>query len=340
VIELNKVYKTFIRDNVKVEALKDIDLEISKGDIFGIIGVSGSGKSTLIRLVNYLEEPTSGSVVINGKDLSTLKPNELCELRKQIGIVPQHFDLLESKTVFDNIAIQLILNGNTKDNIKERVLEVLKFVGLESKAQSYPNELSGGQKQRVGIASALVTNPSILICDEATSEIDPQTTSSILELLKEINEKYNITILIITHEMNIIKEICNRVAVMEEGKIIEQGSVLDIFGDPQQDTTKKFVKAVIQDDIPKSVLKVVNGDSQNKIILKLKFIGDNSTDAILSELCKRFNVELNILFANVTELQGITLGNIIVALNGEDDVLAKAKEFIVKQGVITEELVN
>ena len=222
-IEFRHVSKVFDSGKKKIDALKEINLKVEKGDIFGVIGFSGAGKSTLIRTVNLLEYPTIGEVLVEGRNLAELSQKELREAKKNIGMIFQHFNLLNSKTVFDNVAIPLLLSNKKKQEIENRVNEVLRFVGLEEKAKNYPDQLSGGQKQRVGIARALVTNPSILLCDEATSALDPQTTKSILDLLKRVNQEYKITILIITHEMEVIKEICNRVAVMEDGRVIESG---------------------------------------------------------------------------------------------------------------------
>lgn len=252
-IEFNQVSKVFDSGGKKVEALSDVQLTVEKGDIFGVIGFSGAGKSTLIRTVNLLEYPTSGEVIVEGRNLAKLSENEIRQAKKDIGMIFQHFNLLNSKTVFDNVAMPLFLSGYNKKAVKEQVYEILRFVGLEEKANNYPDQLSGGQKQRVGIARALVTNPSILLCDEATSALDPETTTSILNLLKRINEEYKITILIITHEMEVIKQICNRVAVMEDGHVIETGNVFDIFAQPKTDTTRNFVRSVVQGSTGKCV---------------------------------------------------------------------------------------
>lgn len=335
-IEIQNVHKVFKRNDIEVEALKGVSIKVEKGDIFGVIGFSGAGKSTLIRMVNYLEQPTSGNVIVDNKVLAQLSTNELRDLRKRIGMIFQHFNLLNSKTVFENVAIPLILNNTPKREIKARVEELLQFVGLEGKANAYPDELSGGQKQRIGIARALATNPLILLCDEATSALDPQTTQSILELLKKINKEYNITILIITHEMNVIKEICNRVAVMENGEIIEQGNLLEVFGNPRMETTKNFVSTVIHDELPASILERIRREDTKSRILKLKFIGENSNKAIVADMCKRFDIEPNILFANVTELQSDVLGYLILELNGEKGNLDKAHEFLLSKGVAVE----
>lgn len=339
-IELQNIQKIFNRKGSVVEALKGVNLTVEKGDIFGVIGFSGAGKSTLIRMVNYLEQPTSGEVIVNNKNLGELTNKELREVRKQIGMIFQHFNLLESKTVFENVAIPLVLNHKPKKEIEIRVNELLEFVGLENKAKSYPYELSGGQKQRIGIARALATNPLILLCDEATSALDPQTTESILQLLKKINKEYNITILIITHEMNVIREVCNKIAVMEKGKIIEQGDLLDVFGNPKEQTTKNFVRTVVHDEIPKVILDEINNEDENSKVLKLKFIGENSKKAILAEACNEFNVQPNILFANVTELQGNILGHLIVELKGEKENIEKAHKFMKEKNVGIEEVLR
>lgn len=336
-IELKDIYKTYHRKGISNEALKGINLKVEKGDIFGVIGYSGAGKSTLIRLVNYLERPTKGQVFIDGHDLDTYSVKELRATKKHIGMIFQHFNLLESKKVFDNVAIPLVLLKKKKQEIRERVMELLEFVGLGDKANSYPNELSGGQKQRVGIARALASNPSILLCDEATSALDPQTTHSILQLLKKINDEYNITIMIITHEMFVIQEICNKVAVMEKGEIIEQGSVLEVFGHPEHPTTQNFVKTVIQNSVPKSVeksLKVVDGSQ----FYRLEFVGSCASEPIMYNLIRNYDVKINILFANMTEIQETTLGKMIVQLHGGKEAVESALAFLKTNGVGIEEV--
>lgn len=309
-------------------ALDHVSLKIEKGDIYGVIGYSGAGKSTLLRMVNSLEVPTTGKVIVKGKELGALSEQALSQTKKNISMVFQHFNLLESKTVFDNIAIPLVLNKVDKNEIRTRVRELLDFVGLADKETSYPRQLSGGQKQRVGIARALITNPEILLCDEATSALDPKTTISILELLKRINEKFHITILVVTHEMEVIREICNKVAVMENGKVIEAGDVIDVFGNPQNDTTKEFVKTVIHDEIPRTIVKELRESTKNKRIYQLKFFGENTTKSLLYELAKKFDVEMNIVFANVTELQGTTLGIFTVAFFGDDAEIDRIYEYV------------
>jgi len=339
-IEFIGTTKEFSSGNQNVKALNHIDLEIQKGDIFGVIGFSGAGKSTLLRTVNLLEVPTTGQVLVDGKDLTKLSKRDLREEKKTIGMIFQHFNLLNSKTVFENIAMPLTLSGVKKKEIEQRVNEVLHFVGLEHKAKSYIDELSGGQKQRVGIARALVTQPKILLCDEATSALDPQTTKSILELLKKVNSEYNITILIITHEMEVIRDICNRVAVMENGRVIETGNVLQIFSAPKHETTKNFVQSVVRDDVPESVYKRIEVETENKRIFKLKFIGLNAGQPIVSQVAKKFAVDINVLFGSITELQGIPYGNLVVEIVGEDAEISKAFIFIQSKEVQVEEVVT
>jgi D-methionine transport system ATP-binding protein len=336
-IEIRDVYKTYERKGISNEALKGINLKVNKGDIFGVIGYSGAGKSTLIRLVNYLEKPTQGQVLINEQDLEQLFPDELRSMKKKIGMIFQHFNLLESKTVFNNVAIPLILLKRSKQEIQERVTELLAFVGLSDKLTSYPNELSGGQKQRVGIARALASNPSILLCDEATSALDPQTTRSILQLLKKINTEYNITIMIITHEMGVIQEICNRVAVMDNGEIIEQGSVLNVFGHPKHPTTENFVRTVIHDQIPKSIESTLIEEVGQRLF-KLEFIGHTASEPIINTLIRQFDLNVNILFANMTEIQETTLGSMIIQLKGDSSSVNEAVSFLRERNVVVEEV--
>lgn len=264
-IQFKDVSKTFKSKGVTTQALQHVSLTIEDGDMFGVIGFSGAGKSTLLRMVNGLEMPTEGHVEINGQDLSKVSHNEMRKLRKSIGMVFQQFNLLDSRTVFDNVAIPLRLNKVDKDTMHKKVMELLEYVNLADKADAYPGQLSGGQKQRVGIARALATDPSILLCDEATSALDPETTESILQLLERIHKELNITMLIVTHEIQVIQRLCNRVAVMEHGKVVEKGSVLEVFSNPQQDMTKKFVRTVIPDQIPPSVVAKIH---EEKDIIK------------------------------------------------------------------------
>ncbi|AUO06056.1 methionine ABC transporter ATP-binding protein [Paenibacillus jamilae] len=336
-IELRNVSKTYVRKGLSIQALKNINITVDKGDIFGFIGFSGAGKSTLIRLVNRLEKVTTGEVLVEGESLNAYSTSGLRKVRKKIGMIFQHFNLLESKTVFENIAIPLVLLKRNKREIERRVTELLAFTGLSDKANSYPSELSGGQKQRVGIARALASNPSILLCDEATSALDPQTTQSILDLLRKINKKYKITILIITHEMSVIQRICNKVAVMEKGEIIEQGDVLEVFGQPKHPTTQSFVRTVIHDEVPDSVLQTFE-QQESQRIYKLEFIGQAASDPVVHELIRKHDIHVNILFANMTEIQETTIGYMTLQLRGEQQAVQQAVDFIKSKGVHIQEV--
>ena len=329
-IRFEHVSKTFQTKNGPFDALKDVSFEIEKGDIYGVIGYSGAGKSTLIRMVNALETPTSGNVWVEGKDIGTLNQKELRNLRKGIGMIFQQFNLLESKTIYDNVAIALKLNGVSKKDIEKRVTELLDFVELSDKKSSYPGQLSGGQKQRVGIARALANNPSILLCDEATSALDPKTTDSILELLKKINEMLHITIVIITHEMNVIQKICNKVAVMDYGQVVETGSVIQVFSDPRSDIARRFVGNLIRDVIPEPLVESIRRETRNSRLLRIKLENTDSTEPLLWEINRRFEVETNILYSTINVIQGIVVGIMLVLFTGTDEEIEKAEQYILE----------
>ncbi|MGE9658713.1 methionine ABC transporter ATP-binding protein [Snodgrassella alvi] len=332
-IIFENIKKTYIKNKQQVHALNDINLTVDTGDIYGLIGWSGAGKSSLIRLVNQLEKPTSGTVTVDGVDLNKLDTKAQREHKKKIGMIFQHFNLLESKTVAQNIAIPLVLQGLKRDEIDRRVDAMLSYVDLAGKKQSYPSQLSGGQKQRVGIARALITEPTILLCDEATSALDPQTTLSILKLLKQINSERNITILLVTHEMEVISSICNKVAVMEKGQVIEKGTVLDIFSAPQQETTKKFVSTVINAKIPEAVLDSL---VEQENIFRLEFLGNSAREPVVNKLILKQLVEINILFANMREIGGVVLGSMFIQMNGIETDVEKALAFLQDRGVRVE----
>lgn len=329
-IRFEHVSKTFQTKNGPFDALKDVSFEIEKGDIYGVIGYSGAGKSTLIRMVNALETPTSGNVWVEGKDIGTLNQKELRNLRKGIGMIFQQFNLLESKTIYDNVAIALKLNGVSKKDMEKRVTELLDFVELSDKKYSYPGQLSGGQKQRVGIARALANNPSILLCDEATSALDPKTTDSILELLKKINEMLHITIVIITHEMNVIQKICNKVAVMDYGQVVETGSVIQVFSNPQSDIARRFVGNLIRDLIPEPLVESIRRETRNSRLLRIKLENTDSTEPLLWEINRRFEVETNILYSTINVIQGIVVGIMLVLFTGTDEEIEKAEQYILE----------
>lgn len=335
-IEFQEVSKTFLTKTGSVDALKNISFTVDEGDIFGVIGFSGAGKSTLIRMVNGLETASSGEVIVDGIHLHSIGKVGLRTLRKEIGMIFQQFNLLESKTISQNVAIPLILLNKSKEEITKRVQEALDFVGLTDKANDYPSQLSGGQKQRVGIARALSTNPKILLCDEATSALDPKTTASILDLLWKVNQEFGITILMITHEMEVIREICNKVAVMEKGEIIEQGSVIEVFGNPQNPVTKDFVRTVIKDEVPKSTWEGILKKNPDPDIYKITFFGESTEQALFSKISREFDLNTNIIFASVNELEGSSLGIFIIELEGTEENRKKGMDYLKSQNLKVE----
>ena len=338
-IQITHAVKTFADGKEAVHALRDVSLRVEKGDIYGIVGFSGAGKSTLLRLVNGLEKPDSGSVVVAGQDVNALRQQELLKLRRKIGMVFQQFNLLEGKTVQYNVALPLLLAGTPKKEIQSRVREVLRFVELEDKETAYVSQLSGGQKQRVGIARALATKPDILLCDEATSALDPQTTASILLLLKKVNREMGVTILLITHQMQVIQMICNKVAVMEYGKIVEEGSVLSVFGTPKEEVTRRFVRTVINDQIPGKFISVVREEKRNQRVELLKFIGDSVREPLIANLCRMEGLEVNILGATIQEMQGSVMSVFILQLIGENNLILSAEVKIDAAGALRERMV-
>ena len=319
-IEFKEAAKTFQLANREVHAVKEVSLSIEQGEIFGIIGFSGAGKSTLLRLVNMLERPTSGTVSVQGVDIASLSQKELRKLRRRIGMIFQNFNLFNSRTVAGNVAYPLKLAGVPKKEIEERVAELLRFVGLSDKAKDYPEQLSGGQKQRVGIARALATSPDILICDEATSALDPDTTAEILRLLKKVNKDLGLTILLITHEMNVIQTICDRVAVMENGEVIEQGTVFDTFTNPQHVTTKRFIESVQKDRPSDHLLNEWKGRG-GKRLYRVIFKGDVAGEPVLSRVSRQYGVDVNIVYGSVRELQEKLIGNLLVSFEGEESAI-------------------
>ena len=335
VIEILNVEKVFKNKKSEVHALRNVSLKVEKGDVFGIVGYSSAGKSTLLRLVNLLEKPTSGSVKIEGKEIINLSEKELNILRKNIGMVFQQFNLLESQTVYQNLKIPLIISGTPKNSIDKRIEELLDFVGLKDKKNSSVSKLSGGQKQRIGIARALATHPKILLCDEATSALDPKTTKSILQLLKKINNEFGITILLITHEMEVVKEICNKVAVMQDGEIKEQGNIIEIFTNPQENITKNFISSIINNDIPESLKEELD---LNLPVVKLTFLGEKSGQPLISEINKKFDISTKILSASVNELGNTILGVLVVQLEGNPAIINEVEEFIKNRGVKIERM--
>ncbi|PRX32516.1 D-methionine transport system ATP-binding protein [Orenia metallireducens] len=318
-IKINNLTKIYQSKDKQVVAFDNINLDIGEGEIFGVIGPSGAGKSTLIRCLNLLEEPTAGEVIIDGQDITKLSTYKLREARKEMGMIFQRFNLLKSRTVADNVAFPLEIAGKTKREITIKVAELLELVGLADKANNYPSQLSGGQQQRVGIARALANDPKVLLCDEATSALDPETTHSILELLKKINDKLGITIVIITHEMEVIKEICTKVAVLDKGTIAEHGDVIDIFTNPQAEVTKRFIERVINANVPEELLSRVTVANPDKgRLVKVSFIGESAAKPMVSELVHNFAIDANILYGNIDKIQGTPFGTLIIELTCEN----------------------
>ena len=341
IIELKDIYKTFTDGKKSFNAVENASVSIQKGEIFGIIGFSGAGKSTLVRTINLLGRPTSGSVTIRGKDFLSLGPKELREERKKIGMIFQHFNLMKSRTVFSNVSFPLKRSGLSKEEIAKKVRELLALVEIEDKEKVYPSQLSGSQKQRVAIARALANNPDILLCDEATSALDPTTTRSILALLKKLNKELGLTIVIITHQMEVIKEICSKVAVMENGRIVEQGDVFDIFAAPKDEVTKRFIRStssltkieqLIAEDSP-----VVKLDSDETLV-RFTFIEKNVSEPIISAMSRLYEITINIIFADVEIVQDAPIGGTVAIISGKEEVVKRALAHIEQQGVGVEVL--
>lgn len=330
-IILDQVKKVFQTSSGQVTAVDSVNLEIKKGEIFGIIGYSGAGKSTLIRMLNLLERPTDGTVTIDGKDLTKVSAKELRLARQQIGMVFQHFNLLWSRTVYENIAFSLEIAGVKKNEIKPRVLELIQLVGLSGKENNYPSQLSGGQKQRVGIARALANNPKVLLCDEATSALDPQTTDEILDLLVTINRKYNLTIVLITHEMHVIQKICHHVAIMENGRIVEQGDVLTVFRTPSHSVTKRFVKQVVNEDESLNMLDTLLKQFPDGKIVLLKYFQGNAEKPFITNVIRKYDVDINIIHGKVVQTQDGGYGSLYVQLTGND--INSALNYLKEAGV-------
>lgn len=319
-IELLNVTKSFKTKNKTIQALADVSLTVAKGEIFGVIGTSGAGKSTLIRCVNLLEKPNTGKVTVDNIELTKLSDAQLTLERRKIAMIFQHFNLLSSRTVFDNIAFPLELEGKSRSEIKEKVSSLLELVGLNDKAKDYPANLSGGQKQRVAIARALANDPKVLLCDEATSALDPATTKSILKLLKSINQKLNLTILLITHEMEVIKTICDKVAVIDHGKLAEQGNVEQIFTNPRQEITKGFIQSSLNIELPlvyqNSLSKIDNGN--NNPLVKFMLTGNNEQSFVISNLFEKFEVKAKVISAQLEYVGNLSFGVLLVELQGKN----------------------
>ncbi|MEC2056943.1 methionine ABC transporter ATP-binding protein [Peribacillus psychrosaccharolyticus] len=322
-ILLENITKKFQTKSNVIVGVDDVTLSINKGEIYGIVGYSGAGKSTLLRCMNILERPSSGSVKIDGTDLLQLSNKDLRKARQSIGMIFQGFHLISSKTVFENVAFALKAAGIEKKAITKSVEELLEIVGLKDRINQFPAQLSGGQKQRVSIARALANNPKVLLCDEATSALDPGTTKSILTLLKRINQELGLTIVIITHEMEVVKEICHRCAVMQDGKVVEQGKTYDIFSNPQQPLTKTFIQTVLNFDLPPKLLQTIHGQ-----LIKLQFCGDMAAEAVVSDMLQTFEVQGNILHGKIEYIQDTPLGIFIMEIKGEKQELDNALTYL------------
>lgn len=336
-IEFKQVNKYYQQKQSAVHALKDINLTIERGDVFGCIGFSGAGKSTLLRTINGIEKISSGVVEIDGVDFHSQPVGEQRKIQKQIGIIFQQFNLLNQKTVYDNIKVILEVSEYPQAQISARIDEVLEFVGLGDKAGSYPNQLSGGQKQRVGIARAIANKPKILLCDEPTSALDPITTDSILDLIAKVNRELGITILIITHEMEVISKVCNRVAIMEQGAIVESGSIYDVFISPEQPITKKLVNSVITNQLPEVVARQINLSKVDNI-RHLIYNADELSKPLISSLANRFEIDISILFGSVIEFQGKLLGSLIVEFICDSEQLEAVYQELSKHQLIVREV--
>lgn len=341
-IRLENIHLAYPGPQAPVHALEGVDVHVREGEIFGIIGRSGAGKSSLVRVVNLLNRPNQGRVHVAGRDLTALNPPALRAARHDIGMVFQHFNLLSSRTVFANVALPLELAGGKPDAIRTRVHELLDLVGLSGLAERYPAQISGGQKQRVGIARALASNPRVLLSDEATSALDPETTRAILGLLRQINRDFGLTIVLITHQMQVIKQIADRVAVIDAGRIVEQGDVIDVFTRPQHATTRSLVDEILPQELPASVIArirhLVRGEpGRGSQLLRLAFAGDGSEQPLLSEVIRRFGLDLNILHGQVDEIQGQTFGSLAVHARGASEQLAQAVAHLRGAGVLVRE---
>lgn len=333
-LEVSHLSKTYHSKEGPVSALSDLSLLIEGGEVFGIIGLSGAGKSTLVRCLAHLDTPSCGTILFLGEDLCRMKKERLRGYRKQIGMIFQHFNLLSSRTVYENIAYPLEIMGISGEERKGRIEELLKLVGLSEKRNAYPSRLSGGEKQRVGIARALANRPKLLLCDEATSALDPKTTKEILSLLRHLNQQLGLTIVLITHEMDVIKQIAGRVAVLDGGKIVEMGNVSEVFADPQHPTTKSFLQQS-HHELPAHLIKP---PSANRKLFRLSFKGESANQPVISQMVRTFAVDANILMGWVDALKTTTIGTLIIELTGEEANLKEALAFLKKNTAHVEEI--
>ncbi len=330
-IRLENVSKTFTDSNKEVHAVNNVSLTINDGDIFGIIGFSGAGKSTLVRCINLLEKPTEGKVFVDDAEITALSGKELRKARKKIGMIFQHFNLMPSRTIFGNVAYPLRGSGLSKEEIKEKVHHLLELVGISEKENAFPSQLSGGQKQRVAIARALANDPNILLCDEATSALDPQTTKSILKLLQQLNQTLGITVVVITHEMAVVKEICNRVAVMDHGDVVEEGEVFHVFASPKEPLTRSFIKTTSN---LQKIEELIAADSpvvatkKGELIVRLSYVEKNTSEPLISTVTQKFGIILNIVFADVEIVQNAPIGGTVAIVSGESSRIDEALQYL------------
>ena len=338
-IDIQDLSLTYAGPQGPVHALKNINLHIQAGEVFGIIGRSGAGKSSLVRCMNLLNRPGSGKMIVNGRDLLQLSDAQLRQARQEIGMVFQHFNLLSSRTVFDNAALPLELAGVSKAEIAQRITPLLELVGLAHLANRYPAQISGGQKQRVGIARALASNPRVLLSDEATSALDPETTRSILDLLRQVNRELGVTVVLITHQMQVIKQIADRVAVMEAGQVVELGAVLDVFTNPQQAITQSLIDEIVPQELPASVQERVQAltlglpAGQSGQLLRLSYAGDSAYQPVLSHLIRELGLDLSILHGQIDDIQGQTFGSLAVFASGPLAQITAAIAYLQRNGV-------
>lgn len=330
-IRLENVSKTFTDSNKEVHAVNNVSLTINDGDIFGIIGFSGAGKSTLVRCINLLEKPTDGKVFVDDAEITALSGKDLRKARKKIGMIFQHFNLMPSRTIFGNVAYPLRGSGLSKEEIKEKVHHLLELVGISEKENAFPSQLSGGQKQRVAIARALANDPGILLCDEATSALDPQTTKSILKLLQQLNQTLGITVVVITHEMAVVKEICNRVAVMDHGDVVEEGEVFHVFASPKEPLTRSFIKTTSN---LQKIEELIEADSpvvatkKGELIVRLTYVEKNTSEPLISTVTQKFGIILNIVFADVEIVQNAPIGGTVAIVSGESSRIDEALQYL------------
>ena len=338
-IRLEHVTKSFQTKDGEVHAVKDVSLEVREGQIYGIIGFSGAGKSTLVRCINLLERPDDGKVIFDGKNLLELSDKELRAERQKMGMIFQHFNLLRAKTIYENIALPLRMMKKDKQEIDRKVMELLELIDLVERKDSYPSQLSGGQKQRVAIARALASDPKVLLCDEATSALDPQTTLSILRLIKKVNREMKITVIMITHEMLVVKEICDRVAVMENGRVVEKNDIVPIFINPVEEITQNFINTTNNTNKINELIEEKHPLTQlapDQQLVRLKYSSSNTKEALISEISRRFHIDCSIVFGNVEVIKDAPLGTLVTIFTGTDENIKRALDYTREHGVYVE----